>query len=204
MHFCIHETRRLMSRLYCHLCHLPQSACLCAHVSPQPCPLPVLILQHPLEARHAKSTVPLLRLALPDIRLEVTEQLAPLPPPAKGRWWLLYPDAQALDLDAEATTMPIADIGGLVVLDGTWRKTRRLLHLNPWLQELPRLSFSQAPAGRYVIRKGPGGQALSTLESLAHVLNRLDCDFAPAPLHRLLQIRVAQFQAHQAPGTDLG
>lgn len=197
MRFCIHEARRLMSRLYCHICHLPQSACLCAHVSPQPCPLPVLILQHPLEAKHAKSTVPLLRLALPDIRLEITEHLDPLPPPAKGRWWLLYPDAQALDVDAEAATLPMADIGGLVVLDGTWRKTRRLLHLNPWLRELPALSFSRAPASDYAIRKGPGGQALSTLESLAHVLSRLDCDFAPAPLHRLLKIRVAQFQAHQ-------
>ncbi|WP_298719522.1 tRNA-uridine aminocarboxypropyltransferase [uncultured Oceanisphaera sp.] len=192
-----------MSRSYCHACHLPQSACLCAHVLPQPCPLPVLILQHPLEARHAKSTVPLLRLALPDMQLAITEYLDPLPPPAKGRWWLLYPDTHALDVDAEGATLPKADIGGLIVLDGTWRKTRRLLHLNPWLRELPALSFSQAPAGEYVIRKGPGGQALSTLESLAHVLNRLDTGFDPAPLHQLLKVRVAQFKAHQAPANEL-
>ncbi|MFP2769725.1 tRNA-uridine aminocarboxypropyltransferase [Oceanisphaera sp. KMM 10153] len=191
-----------MSRSYCHACQLPQSACLCAHVAPQCCPFPVLILQHPLEARHAKSTVPLLRLALPDIRLEITEHLDPLPQPARGRWWLLYPDTQALDVDVGETTLPTADIGGLVVLDGTWRKTRRLLHLNPWLRELPTLSFSRAPASDYSIRKGPGGQALSTLESLAHVLNRLDPGFAPAPLHRLLKVRVAQFQAHRASRKD--
>ncbi|WP_204796467.1 tRNA-uridine aminocarboxypropyltransferase [Oceanisphaera litoralis] len=188
-----------MSRFYCHACSLPQSACLCAHVSPQPCPLPVLILQHPLEAKHAKSTVPLLRLALPDMQLAITEHLAPLPPPASGRWWLLYPSEQALDLDSAGVALPMADIGGLIVLDGTWRKTRRLLHLNPWLRQLPALSFSRAPAGAYAIRKGPGGQALSTLESLAHVLNRLDADFSPAPLHRLLRARVAQFQAHRVP-----
>jgi len=191
-----------MPRSYCHACSLPQSACLCAHVLPQACPFPVLILQHPLEAKHAKSTVPLLRLALPDIRVEITEHLDPLPPPARGRWWLLYPDAQARDLDAEAAILPMADIGGLIVLDGTWRKTRRLLHLNPWLKQLPALSFSRAPASDYAIRKGPGGQALSTLESLAHVLNRLDADFTPAPLYRLLKVRVAQFKAHQAPGAD--
>ncbi len=188
-----------MSRSYCHTCHLPQSACLCPHVSPQPCPFPVLILQHPLEAKHAKSTVPLLRLALPEVRVEVTEHLDPLPLPDQGRWWLLYPSEQALDLDSTGVALPMADIGGLVVLDGTWRKTRRLLHLNPWLRQLPALSFSRAPTSDYAIRKGPGGQALSTLESLAHVLNRLDPDFAPAPLHRLLKVRVAQFQAHRVP-----
>ncbi len=201
MRFCIHEARRIMSRSYCHACHLPQGVCLCAHVSPQPCPFPVLILQHPLEAKHAKSTVPLLQLALPGIRIEVAEHLDPLPSPARGRWWLLYPDEQALDIDAAGVTLPSGDIGGLVVLDGTWRKTRRLLHLNPWLRRLPALSFSRAPASDYAIRKGPGGQALSTLESLAHVLDRLDPEFTPAPLHRLLRARVAQFQVHRAAGS---
>lgn len=188
-----------MSRSYCGGCQLPHNACLCHHVSPQPCPFPVLILQHPLEARHAKSTVPLLRLALPELQLVVSETLAPLPQPATGRWWLLYPDTRALDVDRTETALPRAEIGGLVVLDGTWRKTRRLLYLNPWLQELPTLSFSQAPAGAYAIRKGPGGQALSTLESLAHVLDRLHPGFSPDPLHRLLKARVTQFLAHQPP-----
>lgn len=192
-----------MSRSYCSGCQLPLNACLCRHVSSQPCPLPVVILQHPLEARHAKSTVPLLRLALTGLQVEVSETLPPLPEPATGRWWLLYPGNEALDVDCPAPPLPRADIGGLVVLDGTWRKTRRLLYLNPWLQQLPTLSFSRAPASDYAIRKGPGGQALSTLESLAHVLGRLQPGFSPEPLHRLLKARVAQFQAHQPfPGLD--
>lgn len=187
-----------MSRAYCSHCHLPQSACLCAHVVTQPCPLPVVILQHPLEARHAKSTVPLLRLALPDIRVEVAEQLTPPPPPPRGDWWLLYPGPQALDLDSEPGRQACSGIGGLLVLDGTWRKTRRLLHINPWLSQLPRLSFSQAPEGAYHIRKGPGGQALSTLESVSHVLHCLQPDFITAHLHALLLARVQQFEAGAA------
>ncbi|GAA3548895.1 tRNA-uridine aminocarboxypropyltransferase [Zobellella aerophila] len=193
-----------MSRHYCHGCRLPLNACLCHQVTPQPCPLPVLILQHPLEARHAKSTVPLLRLAMPELRVVVAETLDPLPEPASGRWWLLYPGAQALDVDRAEPARLRAEIGGLVVLDGTWRKTRRLLYLNPWLRQLPTLSFSQAPAGAYAIRKGPGGQALSTLESLAHVLHRLSPRFAPAPLHRLLAARVALFQTHRGATGDMG
>ncbi|MDP5293517.1 tRNA-uridine aminocarboxypropyltransferase [Oceanimonas sp. CHS3-5] len=180
-----------MSRATCPRCQLPVRTCLCADTYPQPCPLPVVVLQHPLEARHAKSTVPLLQRALPGLERRVAEHMAPLPPPATGRWWLLYPSDEAVDID---TTAPAGlDIGGLVVLDGTWRKTRLLRHLSPWLNDLPALTFSRAPAGRYAMRKGPGGQALSTLESLAHVLDRLSPAFDPAPLHHLLACRVAQF-----------
>ncbi|WMC09986.1 DTW domain-containing protein [Oceanimonas pelagia] len=182
-----------MSRATCPRCRLPARTCLCAHVHPQACPLPVIILQHPLEARHAKSTVPLLQLALPELQRVVAEHMTPPPPLPRGRWWLLYPNDKAADIDSTAPAH--LDIGGLIVLDGTWRKTRRLHHLNPWLNDLPALSFSQAPASRYTMRKGPGGQALSTLESLAHVLDRLSPGFDPAPLHHLLAHRVAQFHA---------
>ena len=184
-----------MSRPVCPHCRLPERTCLCASVQPQPCPLPVIVLQHPMEAKHAKSTVPLLQLALPGLERVVTEQMPAPPPPASGGWWLLYPDAQAVDID-QATPAGLG-IGGLIVLDGTWRKTRLLRHLNPWLNTLPALSFSNAPAGRYDIRKGPGGQALSTLESVAHVLNRLTPAFDPDPLRHLLACRVAQFRAHR-------
>ncbi|ART83022.1 hypothetical protein CBP31_10640 [Oceanisphaera profunda] len=229
-----------MSRTYCCSCQLPQAACLCAYVRPQPCPMPVIIYQHPLEAKHAKSTVPLLRLSVPDIRVEVAETLTPPPTLADGDWWLLYPDAAALDIDTQqhsllavkrsaselaadklsaaklstgmqTETMPLTamqtnnrQIGGLIVLDGTWRKTRLLLHLNPWLKALPTLSFSQAPASAYAIRKGPGGQALSTLESVCHVLHKLHPEFSPAPLLALLQVRVGQFQAHKGSAPQTG
>lgn len=187
-----------MSRVYCAHCLLPHKACLCAHVITQACPMPVLILQHPQEAKHAKSTVPLLRLALPDISINIGEALVAPPPLTKGRWWLLYPGAQALDLDDEQSTPLLDDIGGLIVLDGTWRKTRLLLHLNPWLTHLPTLTFSNAPAGQYTIRKGPGGQALSTLESVNHVLHTLHPSFNSVHLLTLLQARVRQFQDHGA------
>ena len=173
--------------------------------------MPVIIFQHPLEAKHAKSTVPLLRLCLPDIRIAVAEQLTPPPPLVSGNWWLLYPATDAVDVD-QLSLLPISgqplaavsaenlqakkQIGGLIVLDGTWRKTRLLLHLNPWLTALPCLTFSQAPASGYAIRKGPGGQALSTLESVCHVLSKLHPEFVTAPLHRLLQVRVNQFHVN--------
>lgn len=191
-----------VARDYCTHCQLPTKVCLCAYVQPQACPLPVWVLQHPSEAEHAKSTVPLLRLALPELTVKVAEQCLPPLMLADGQWWLLYPDESAVtveNLGLATHSSAASSIKGLIVLDGTWRKTRRLLYMNPWLAELPRLSFSQAPPGQYTIRKGLGGQSLSTLESVAYVLQHLSADFSAAPLHNLLAQRVAQFQQYRKP-----
>lgn len=186
-----------VARELCARCQLPAKVCLCAYVQPQACPIPVWVLQHPSEAGHAKSTVPLLRLALPELTVKIAEQCAPPKMLSEGSYWLLYPDASAVaieDLAVTANTSVASQIKGLIVLDGTWRKTRRLLYINPWLAELPRLSFSHAPAGQYTIRKGPGGQSLSTLESVTYVLQHVSADFSAKPLHNLLAQRVTQFQ----------
>jgi DTW domain-containing protein YfiP len=53
----------------------------------------------------------------------------------------------------------------LVVLDGTWRKSRKMLHLNPLLRRLPRLSLEDVPASNYLIRKAHKVGQLSTLEA---------------------------------------
>ena len=131
----------------------------------------VLILQHPLEVDNAKGTARLLHLCLPGSRLVVGEQWAPqvlqqwLAAPLPGAAHapqpvLLYPataNAAALQLppppvwDAAALRAP-AQLR-LVVLDGTWRKSRKMLYLNLPLQQLARLPLHDLPASRYRIRK---------------------------------------------------
>jgi DTW domain-containing protein len=64
----------------------------------------------------------------------------------------------------------------LVVLDGTWRKSRKMLHLNPLLQRLPRLSLQNMPASRYGIRKAHQADQLSTLEATCAALAQLEND----------------------------
>lgn len=61
----------------------------------------------------------------------------------------------------------------LVVLDGTWRKSRKMLYLNPALQQLPRLALHDVPAGRYVIRKAHAPGQLSSFEAAALALAQL-------------------------------
>lgn len=202
-------------RLLCAQCRYPQARCFCGLVESQSLPFPVILLQHPHEAQHAKSTVPLLRQALPDVQVCVGEHPADfahlLPFQNASGWWCLYPEVNALNVDTELDslplswdkspgiegTRPLAFFKGLVVLDGTWRKTRKMRYLNPWLTALPALTFSKAPESRYVIRKGPGQGALSTLESLAHVLDVLSDDFSPDPLLFLLNEQVRRIEYYQ-------
>lgn len=64
----------------------------------------------------------------------------------------------------------------LVVLDATWRKSRKMLYLNPPLQALPRMSLADVPASRYLIRKAHLPHQLSTLEATCLALARLERD----------------------------
>ena len=138
----------------------------------------VLLLQHPLEVAQAKGTARLLRLSLGQCQLEVGECFDV---PLLRRWLgdgaaLLYPVTPgASPADAQATTTPAPSC--LVVLDGTWRKTRRMLQLNPLLQALPRCPFpdpSMLPPSRYAIRKAQRPGQRSTREATCRALGQLE------------------------------
>ncbi|MGE5652508.1 MAG: tRNA-uridine aminocarboxypropyltransferase [Bacillota bacterium] len=190
----LHPARRLV----CARCRRAQPACICRWVTPVTHAVEVLVLQHPLEAGHAKGSAPLLHLSLPHSRIAVGETFdeqelkallhAPFEqaadPHAQPRQAiLLYPDTPA-----GAALMPAPPLAGvpldnpgrlrLVVLDGTWRKSRKMLYANPLLQTLPRLALHDAPASRYLIRKAHGAHQLSTLEAACYALMQLERDEA--------------------------
>jgi DTW domain-containing protein YfiP len=60
-----------------------------------------------------------------------------------------------------------------VVLDGTWRKTQRMLLTSPDLQALNKLQFMTDLPSRYRLRKASDAHMLSTLEAIAHTLAAL-------------------------------
>jgi DTW domain-containing protein YfiP len=96
---------------------------------------------------------------------------------------LLYPDtpqaAQGLSPPGLAPEL-LQDPAQLrlVVLDGTWRKSRKMLALNPLLQGLPRLALRDT-SSRYLIRKAHRPEQLSTLEATCHALAQLEGQAAP-------------------------
>lgn len=182
--------RAPVGRQRCAACLRPVSHCLCHWVSPVEHTTQVLILQHPLETFHAKNSARLLHLCLANSQLHVGEVFEPgqlrrwLEAP--GRNVLLYPaDAHGLiPAPVFAGDPPHADAAParLVVLDATWRKSRKMLHLNPLLQELPRMSLEGVPPSVYRMRKAHRPDQLSTLEATCTALGRLEGDperFAP-------------------------
>ncbi len=164
--------------------------CLCALV---PCPAlahptEVVLLQHPLEQREVKGTARLLALSLANCQLHVGEDFAPLPNPDARVEALLYPGEGAVPVPDG--TPP--DRLRLYVLDGTWRKSRLMLHRNPWLQALPRWPLATAPATRYRVRKAQAAHQLATLEAVAYALP------PPAPVAPLLAVLDGLMDANDA------
>lgn len=164
-------------------------------------PTEVLILQHPLEVRHAKNTAGLLHRSLVNSRILVGEAFdasdlhVALQPPRYTL--LLYPptDYQGHAIPAALDIEQLRDPAKvrLVVLDATWRKSRKMLHLSPVLQSLPRMALHDTPASLYGIRKAHQPGQLSTLEATCAALSQLQGDPEPyAPLLRAFQGFVAQ------------
>jgi DTW domain-containing protein YfiP len=140
----------------------------------------LLILQHPLEVRNAKNSARLLHLCLGGSRLEVGEAF-----PAPDLHALLHADGRVPVLLYPETPGEPAPAAGslaqperlrLVVLDATWRKSRKMLHVNPGLQRLPRLALHDVPASAYRIRKAHAPHQLSTLEAAALALAQMEGD----------------------------
>jgi DTW domain-containing protein len=165
-----------MPRPQCPRCTRPIERCLCALIPCLASRTRVLILQHPSEIRHALNTARLAALGLSNAELlvgEVFESLAALLQQPGYRTCLLFPGEQAQALLAFAeqhSELPLL----LVVPDGTWRKARKLLHLNPLLAGLPRVVLPAGLQSRYRLRKAPMPGALSTIEAIVTALNTVE------------------------------
>ncbi|MGJ9417348.1 tRNA-uridine aminocarboxypropyltransferase [Massilia sp. CMS3.1] len=174
-------------RALCAACLRAQSACICAWVRPVAVQAGLLILQHPLEVGNAKNSARLLHLCVAGSRMAVGEVFDPVSLDAMlqadGRTpVLLYPETPGLVCAKPDSAIPPHKLL-IVVLDATWRKSRKMLYLNPALQCLPRLALVDMPASGYRIRKAHAPDQLSTLEASAHALGQVTGDMAAvAPL----------------------
>jgi DTW domain-containing protein len=148
-----------MPRPTCPTCLRAQSACMCRWITPTLHSVRVLILQHPMEVTQAKGSGQLLHLSLQRSQLLVGEQFDALQSQtvlAHQRAILLYPSTCTDTSLLPAAVVPsewLQDPASLclVVLDATWRKSRKMLHRNLWLQQLPRMALHAPPASRYRI-----------------------------------------------------
>jgi DTW domain-containing protein YfiP len=195
-------------RPICSNCNRPVRNCICALISPIANQVEILILHHPDEAPNAKNTAGLLHLSLKNSQLKIGEQFI-----AKDlHSWLftdqkqpllLYPEIpeyKALGLVApqpfSSQNLITPNQLRLVIIDATWRKSRKMIYLNSTLQSLPRMMLTEMPASIYRIRKAHSENQLSTLEASCYALQQLEqqqVDYAP--LLTAMSLFVAQQSA---------
>jgi DTW domain-containing protein YfiP len=90
---------------------------------------------------------------------------------------LLYPSEGARDLSHDPPAGPVT----LIVLDGTWWQSKKLLKKNPALATLPRYAFDPPEPSRYRIRREPERHCVSTIEAIAHALSLLERETEGVP-----------------------
>ncbi|MDZ3993299.1 tRNA-uridine aminocarboxypropyltransferase [Pseudomonas sp. Teo4] len=174
-----------MSRPRCERCLRPQDHCLCPLIPNLDSRTRVVLLQHTSEQSHALNTARFAALGLVNAQLrvgEVFEDLPELLATPGYRPVLLFPGDEAEVLGTYGAEDDQALL--LIVPDGTWRKARKLLYLNPLLEALPRVTLGQVAPSRYRLRKAPEPGALSTIEAVVQALNVLE---APASFNELLR-----------------
>lgn len=179
------------SRQRCQHCTRPMAYCLCNLIPSLPSRTRVLVLQHPDEAKHALNTARLVTLGLQNSELLIAETIENLERyilQPDYRACVLFPGDEAQVLSAyQDSQQPLL----LIVPDGTWRKARKILHCNPLLAGLPRVTLPLGLNSRYRLRKAPNEHALATVEAVTYALSALEpaTDFSPllTPFEALIE-----------------
>jgi DTW domain-containing protein YfiP len=175
-------------RATCSRCRRPHATCYCQDLHPVPTRTRVVFLQHPRERKVAIGTARLAHLALANSELHVgvdfqaVDRVRALAAERSGEVALLFPSEGPGGPEGagEAGSAPRLQRppSTLVVIDGTWPQAKKLLKLNPALQQLPRVGLRPSRPSNYRIRREPAAHCLSTVEAVAEVLSHLEGDEA--------------------------
>jgi DTW domain-containing protein YfiP len=164
----------------CPRCLRTKAACYCEHIHEVNNHTQLVILQHPSEQKHPLNTGRIAHLSFKNSYLwkgenfSHHEELNRLI--GQGDCFLLFPGEKASTIGNDIKTQ----IKTLILLDGTWKKAKKIFYLSSNLQQLPRLQLKSGITSRYRIRKEPKSHYLSTLEAAAYALGQLeDTDFSP-------------------------
>lgn len=199
-----HATGRAM----CPRCRRPSSACYCAHVTPIETRTRLVLLQHPRERYVAIGTAHMASLCLTNSELHIgidwsqSASLARTLADPDRKPILLYPGEGSIDIVREPPPGPVT----LVVVDGTWSQTKKVVRTNPILAALPRYAFVPPKPSEYRIRKEPDAASVATIEALVHALTALEGDASRfeallAPFRAMIDFQIECEERHRNLGS---
>ena len=147
--------------------------CFCEDIINQNNKTQLLILQDPEETSHYLNTGIMAKLSFTNIEVILTNKISsPLLEKKVKKFntpTLLYPETEGSNSSKNIIRTDL-----LIVLDGTWRKAKRILKLFPFLNDLPRLSITNHFDKKYTLRKSNSELQYSTLEAITYALNKIE------------------------------
>ncbi|MCC6736916.1 MAG: DTW domain-containing protein [Bauldia sp.] len=177
----------------CPHCGKPLALCVCEYAKPIENRIAVLVLQHPQEqdkllgtarltVRHLANASFKVGLSWPSLAKAVGRPVDP------KRWGILHlgsaedaaPTAPVTALEGDGSPVAnqkraLADLEGIILLDGSWSQAKTLWWRNPWVLKARRIVISPATPSLYgKLRKEPRKAGLSTLEATAFLLAHLE------------------------------
>lgn len=149
----------------CLQCHHVLPLCLCnefpkvKEIAPS-----IIVLRHPDESKHPLATLPLLERYFENLQV------------LEGNYFneilgtLIYPKTNdsAVYTSQELIKLPLP----LILIDASWKKSKRILFQNPWLEDLPRYEIKGLDSN-YLLRKQIRPGALNTLETFVTCWKKL-------------------------------
>ena len=172
----------MTKRKICPACQYPLLVCICGAITQSVVDTEIIILQHPSEKNRAKNTARLISLVIPNTETFVGESAADFEL-VKQRLLargskdtsiaVLFPSPDS-KIFSEALKPSVQRVQTLILVDGTWRKAKKMWQLNPWLWPFVVFRLEVGSISRYRIRKGSEAGGISTLEAVALALEILE------------------------------
>lgn len=167
------------SRSFCPKCEFLKSRCLCDTIREIDNKIKIIILQHKSETKHALNTARILVKSLKNILLLTgedftqNEELNAILESKTNKCALIFPSDHSVVLTAENKSS-LGEITHVILIDGTWRKAKKVYFLSRNLHTLPSFRLIPKAQSQYKIRKSPNVDGLSTLEATVESLKILE------------------------------
>ncbi len=159
----------------CLRCQRPLNYCYCSEIKETEACIDLIILQHPKETHHPMNTARIAEIGFRNCQIFVGEDFSDNRDLkeilSQKKCALLFPGKNAVNA-SELTEQDMPEM--MIILDGTWRKARKIFHCNPVLQALPSIFLDHNLTSDYRIRKVPSPEALSTIEAAVVLLRQID------------------------------
>lgn len=161
-------------RNYCEHCFKVIDACYCQKIIKYNTSTKIIILQHPSETKHAINTARIAHLSFNNSLLYIGEDFSQheeLNQHIQNETcYLLFPSETSTAIEEFDAKTNIT----LIIIDGQWKKAKKILYLSKNLQKLPTLQFNLKHTSRYQIRKTPKPGYISTLEATTYALEQIE------------------------------